>query len=125
MGLVMRKVLTLANGLRLAAIGLAIYAWGLPGVWAGAGVMFLLWWADNDSKREAAKERELQRVAEHAPELKGMPDGVAMAYVLQAIDTFKENATDRLDMVTYTRLEEMTANATLPYLAAPQERHPS
>jgi hypothetical protein len=87
-----RNVFTLANGLRLVAIGWAVYSYQLAGFWAGVGVMFLLWWANNDSKLEAAKELNARRVAANAPELEGLPDAAAMAYVLEAIDIFNANA---------------------------------
>jgi len=68
----MRAILSLRNLLRAIALGVAIYGVSRAGFWLGALVLFLLWWAENDARSVAAREREQLRIAEHAPELAGM-----------------------------------------------------
>lgn len=73
----------------VAAGGLFIYGYSRGGSWLGAFAVFLLWWADNESKRLAKKEIDESLIAEKAPEIVGMDFAQAAVYILGEIDKFK------------------------------------
>lgn len=86
------KIRPLPIVLVAASAALLLYAYDEPGLWKGALAIFLLWWADNDRKQVRAQQQEQQLIAEHAPELAGKDFVQSAAYVLEAIEAFKNRA---------------------------------